>query len=347
MKEYCTLVIKCKKELKLEDIFSFAEKKVQYNRNIFSFQNVHHRFISAKQRKYYEALHLEEYEYSIPLKTRDLPMVSNLDERWLRCNGEKTNSLNGKEWADLIGFASLQTRYDAYSYFLGIDEIMWDGSSVEKGTYGLEKADSCYGLGYGYLSNCLIAGKKCNDKTFTVILCCEKKYRSLDIFAELIDYFGELKHEISLFAPENEAERAEWNHDAMVAKQKYQAALLGIRSFANERIPNTRGVDEKVKINIQKQIKNVLCADGWKIRKAHFDEYPTVVCKEKGDAEISLSLISGHNGHHLQAFLNYRSKKFSFSDDIHELFMNELDESLVDHYFAYTKKILDYVYNVL
>lgn len=343
MKEYCTIAVKCIKELELTDVFSLCSERLKYNSNIFCFQNLSFAFLSKKKQKMYDDLHMEHFAY----QDKSNLMVSNLDNNWQCCNGEATESLNKKEWVDLVNFASQLRGYDTFSHFIGVDEIMWDNTSVEKGTYGFRKPDSCYGLGLGYLSNCIIVGKTSIDKTYTAFLVCEKKFRPLNVIQEFVDYLGTIKYETTMFAPDDNAERIEWKREAVRANIRLQSALAGVRSLGLVRISNNWDTDEKVKINIQKQIKNALCVDGWKIRKADFDEWPTLICKEKGDTEICLSIISGHNGHHLQSIITYKSKKFSLHEHIYELSVSALDEAYVELYFSNAKKILDYIYDAL
>lgn len=358
MKEYIVSEIRCKKNLKISEIYSYVKDKVKYNSNLFAFQNIKLDSISGECKRIYNELNLDKYAYKKVLEhiaktpyynpeRDDRRMVSNLNSIWNWCNESINTPLGVEDFESLVKFSDKLKSFDVSTLMLGLDEIEWGGSKVGKGSYGYKKADCTYGLGKNYLSNSLIVGRVGGDKTYTAYVSCESIFYELDIVKEIIDFLGEKISEVTCFAPECDAEREEWNVTAKDADNKFKAAMDGFNELALETIDKSGTADEKQKINIKKYINKYLCSDGWEVRKALADESPTVVHKMKQESDICISVVSGHNGHHLQALVYYRSKKFMFCEHIYALNVNSISESEIEKYFRNCVTIKNYLYDVL
>jgi hypothetical protein len=354
MREYTTIEVRCRKELKIAEIFEFLSSKVQNDANLFSFRRAGQRFFSGKKRKLFDELNLAEFEYSYQMywlenasRNTEMPMVSNLDDRWELGNESATRSLNESEWNRLVEFAGMLNSYDADSFFLGLDEIRWNGEPVRRGTNGTVRPDSGYGLGHGYLSNCVIIGKTYTDKTYIARICCEKEYRSLEIIDEIVEFLGKVNFEASLFAPEDDAERAEWERTITEAKQKLNSDLVGTRSIKLD--PVKKGVSLEKEINMPRLIKKTLCVDGWETRKPKYYERPTVIYKKKGEAEISLMVMSNRSRnrcYYLNVDMLYSNVYFNLGHTVFESFSVDDEEQAVI-FLNNVKKLADYVYDAL
>lgn len=358
MREYVVFKIKCKKDLKCEAVYEKIKTNLKFNNSLFALQNLDFNRLGPESQRIYEEISLNKYSYKKVLphlknssyynpERDDRQMISNLDERWEWSNTHNTQQLNKHDLEELITFYDKLKTSATATRIIGFDEIEWNGKKVRQGTYGFKKADCTYNLGQNYLSNSLIIGKTYSDKVYTAYLSCEKIFVGVDIIQELIDFLGEKVLEISYFAPECDRERDEWEQTATNAKNRFDKAISDLGNLPLKVIAPQSTTIESSKINIRKYIKNYLCTDGWEIRSALHDEWPTIVYRTKGDNDICLSIISGHNGHHLQSIVYYRSKKFVLADHILALSFNEISEDDLEKYFYNATLIRDYLYNAL
>jgi hypothetical protein len=367
MKEYVVFKIKCKSGLGISEIYDKIKQTVKFNSNFFELNELYQFRPNIIKPKIYEEINLGKYAFVKALEhlkkntyyspeRDDRRLISNLDARWALANENENEPLNEDDFSKLIEFCDELSSTDILTLMLGFDEIEWNGNKVEKGTYGYEKAKSTFDLGKNYLSNSIIIGRTGADlgKRYTVYLSCEKNFKDLGVVNEIVDFLGEIKEENYYFAPENSMEREEWTRAYECASFKFENAVLELEKLNLEKITKKElSLDEQLfiekneKVNVRKHIKNYLCTDGWEIRKTLADECPIKVSKDKSDETISISIVSGHNGHHLQALLYYRSKKFLFTKHIHDLHCNMLLESSCEKYFENVKIIRDYLYEVL
>ena len=358
MREYMVLEVKCKKDLQIQEIYKYIEKKAKYNHNFFAFQNLHFDSLNKECKQLYEQIGLDCFRYKKVLEhlakradynpdRDDRQMISNVDSRWEWNNEKETRALGEQELELLIAFCEKLKKGAAATFIVGLDEIEWDGKKSSKGTYGYQKADCTYGLGKNYLSNSITLGRLYADKAYTAYISCEKHFREHSIINEIIDFLGEIKTESVHFAPENEEERKEWETAQQMAEAKFRMTLSGLDSLPLKLIEKRRITDSSCKINIGKYIKTHLCKNGWETRKAFPDEHPTIIHKCKGNADVCLSILSGHNGHHLQAIVYYRSPQFLFANHIYALSYNEISADDVEIYFQNVEIVRDYLYESL
>lgn len=352
MKEYIVLKIQCEKDLTIADIYEKVSSRVAYKRNLFAILNINTEFMRASNVALYDSLGLERFAYTfVPEHIRqstyryDNHMLSNLDDNWAWGNPSMHESLSHEELTRLITFLDKLKALDLSTMVLGFDEIEWDGTPVGKGTCGYEKADGLYGLGENYLSNAVLIGRDYKNKNYIVHLSCEKRFRELSIIQDLADSLGKIKHEVNYFAPENEKERREWEKIAAEAKTKFEAALAGLSSLPLEKFEKMGTAGYSKKIDIKKYVKEYLCTDGWKLRKALPDEWSTIVCKEKGDATVSIGVSPYHNGHQVQTGVYYRSKMFKFAENLG--YITDAHEDQIEIFFRDAKIVRDYLYEVL
>jgi len=358
MKEYTVLKVKCKKGIKIADIYDYVRETLHFDRNFFALQNIELGSISKQCRTLYDELDLDKFFYKVVLKhlkehpnydpqRDDRKMISNLDSCWNWYNEKENESLSKDAFEKMIAFCDALKTSDISSLILGMDEIRWDGKATGQGTYGYQKAAATYDLGKNYLSNSIIVGRIYDSKTYTVHISFEKRFGGLDVINNLVDFLGEKKTEMTYYAPENRDERVAWEAAAEEANIKFQNALAGLKCLELETIERRFCKDdENKKINIKRYINDYLCTDGWKIRKAYPDEWPTIISKEKEESEICLSIMSGDKGHHLQSLIYYRNKRFFFGDHIHNLHCNDL-AGQEEAFFRNAKIIRDYLYEVL
>lgn len=359
MKEYVVLEIQCKKELNFLDIYFVLKSNVSYNSNLFALQNLDFEKLNSKACAIYDRLQLCKYEYKIVLEhlvntpyynpeLHDRRMVSNMDSCWSWYNEQVNESLSDNDFKDLITFCDLLRAQDVLTCVVGFDQIEWDGTTVGKGMYGFEKADCTYGLGKNYLSNALVIGRTHENKQFTAFLSCEKRFRNLGIIDKIVRFLGEKKYEEVYFAPENEAEREEWIEKKENAKLKFQNAMEGVQSLPLEKFERILPADRsKKKNNVQNYIRKFLCTDGWLVRPARSYEHSSVIYRNKDDSEIAFSIVSGHNGQHLQALVYYRSNKFLFSENLHDLYVWSSSEQDIEKFFRNMIRVRDYFYECL
>lgn len=356
MTEYTVLKIQCEKDMTIADICKKVTDRVSYNRNLFSIQDLHPQIMRPSNLALYNSLGLERFAYTfVPehIKQReyydpakdDRHMLSNLDNNWEWGNPSMHESLSEEELTQLITFLDKLKALDLSTMVLGLDEIEWDGTPVGKGTYGYEKADGLYGFGDNYLSNAVLLGRDHKNKNYTVHISCEKRFRELPIIQELADSLGKIKHEVNYFAPEDEEERQEWEKIAAQAKTRFEAALAGLSSLPLEKYEEMGTAGYSKKIDIKKYVKEYLCTDGWKLRKALPDEWSTIVCKEKGDATVSIGVSPYHNGHQVQTGVYYRSKMFKFAENLG--YITDAHEDQIEIFFRDAKIVRDYLYEVL
>ena len=357
MKEYIVLELKCRKNITLSEIYLKIKETFSFNQNFFAIQNLKSDRISKENKRRYDELNLQQFEYIKVLEhlknspyydpdRDDRRMLSNADDRWEWNNPQFSTSLCENDFIKLIQFCDNLKALDVSSLVIGIDEIEWGGEKVSKGTYGYKKANCTYALGNNYLSNSVMIGRTHENKDYTVYLSCEIQFRKLDIVEKFIYFLGDLINETTHFAPENDEERAEWEIISKNANEKFQNAICELENLDLKPIENKDCTQEK-KINIKKYITKYLCNDGWNIQKALADEWPTTICKDKEDTSIHLSVISAHNGHHLQSIVYYRSKQFVYSEHIYRLSYNAVSEQDIEQYFLNAQMIRDYLYKLL
>ncbi len=349
MKEYTVLQINCKKGLTISEIYKKIRETLTFDRPLFAIQNLKTDGIGKDCRKYYEELDLDRFAYKKVLEhlkqspyydpeRDDRRMLSNADGCWEWGNPKKTEALSSEEFEKLILFCDGLRTSDISTVLIGFDEIRWNGAATGKGTYGYQKADLSYNLGKNYLSNSVMIGRTYESKQYTAYLSCENQFKTTDAFSDLASFLGETKDTLTYFAPENDEERAEWETAAKDARLRLQSAVSELKNLSLHIIGNNISKEDK-KINIRKYITKFLCTDGWSIRKAFSDEWPTVVGKDKDDVSIHLSIISSHNGHQLQSIVYYRSPKFVFTEHIYELSCTDISEKDAENYFLNAQTI--------
>ncbi len=358
MKEYIVLEIKCKDGMSLLDVYFNIKSTVSYNSNIFAFQNLNLNKISKKSYDIYDRLNLCKYEYKIVLdhllntsyynpEQHDRRMISNLDENWNWYNEKINEPLSENDFKDLFVLGDSLKTLDVSTFVLGFDQIEWGENKVDIGTYGYEKADGTYSLGKNYLSNSLIIGRTYEDKSYTAYLSLEKRFRNLDIINQITGYLGKIISEEVYFAPENKEEREEWNLKAKEAKQKFENAISGLQNLKLIAPNNMYSWDPKKKINVKSYIKKHLCVNGWQQRPARSYEIPTIICKNKQDKEIAFSIVSGRNGQNLQVLIQYSSKEFMISENLHKLSLFSSDEEDTEIFFKNLVLVRDYLFESL
>ena len=357
MKEYIVLNVKCKKGLSATDIYSYVKQRVKYNSNFFAFQNIYFSYLSKGTKALYDKLNLDDFAYIKVLEhlaksqhynpeRDDRRMVSNMDSRWRWYNERVNDTLEEEQLALLASFCDKLKGLSFSTLIFGLDEIEWGGTKVGRGTYGFAKADCTYQLGNNYLSNSVTVGRSYSDKVYIVNISLEKQFQGLAVIEDLVAFLGEKVYETTYFAPENDEERSEWEQTAQEAKTRFEQAIAGAGNLPLTHFTeNTR--DETPKIDVRKLIKKYLCNDGWEMRKAHWDEYPTIIHKAKDNTEICMSIVSGHNGHHLQHIVCYRSKMFRFAEHIRPLYSLYISEENMDKQFQNIRMVRDYLYEVL
>lgn len=356
MKEYVVLELKCDKDLTIADIYAKVTERVAHNRNLFVLQNLKLDRMTKSNQNLYNSLRLERFAYTvIPEHLRNVTdyetrrfMHSNLDDNWVWHNPNPAESLSEEELRELITLLDKLKKADVSTMLLAFDEIAWDGSKVGKGTYGYEKADSTYNLGWNYLSNAVLVGRTYNKSEYTVYISCEKRFRDLSVVQELADSLGHIKRETSYFAPEDDNEREEWNKTAAQAEVKFKNAMEGIDSLPLEKFEKMGTAGTSKKIDIKKYVKTYLCTDGWKLRKARPDEWSILVAKDKEDATVTIGVSPWRNGHQVQTCVYYRSEKFKFVENIKNAgYITDAHEDQIEIFFRDTVIIRDYLNEAL
>ena len=355
MKEYSIIKIACEKGIKIADIYSKIKDNVKINSNFFEFQNLFS-YSNKKNEIILNEIGIDRYAYTKVLphlvqskfyepERDDRKMLSNLDDRWEWSNPNINDPLSEEDFSKLVNFCDSLSVSSLSTMILGFDEIEWDGTKPEKGTYGYNKAKSTYDFGENYLSNSVIIARDYEVKKYTVIISCEKRFRELEVIGNLIEFLGKIQLEKNYFAPETNFERAEWEKLKSEKWTLYNSMFENIDSLPLQDITRQFG-DNKRKVNIKEYIKNYLCTDGWDFRKKNADELGMKISIDKGDTCISMCVISRHNGHHLQVFLKYDNEKFCFSKSLKQTLDAE-DEEEIKKYFQNLKIIKDHMYNSL
>ncbi len=368
MKEYVVLELKCDKDLTIADIYAKVTKRVVHNRNSFFVDSLHVDGMRDSNKcrygELYDELKLEQYMYTVTLKNRpEHPwhLLSNLDASWEWYNPNASESLPREQFEKLIDFFDNLKAMDLNGMLMAFDEISWDGSRPEKGTYGYAKADNRGLYLMNYLSNAVVLRRTYKNKQYEVYITCEKRFRELAAVQELAESLGKIKREVIHWAPESDAEREEWNRIAAEAEIKFKNAVAGLETlplekyekhgtagFTVEKDAQNRvriGIQKVAKIDVQKYVKGFLCTDGWQKRKALPDELPTIVSKDKGDAAVSVEVDIRHNGHDVSLYLQYRSKMFKYSQDSQCIYDAYPDQ--MDIFFRNAVLIRDYLYETL
>ena len=358
MKSYTVFKIKCRDSLSMADLFAYLQDKVAANGHYFAIQGLRYDALDKKKQKQFDDIGLDEFSYRVVLPhiaqsagydpdLHDYRMISNLDGRWNWPNPTCHELLPDERFSNLVAFCDRLGTLDIATMLVGLDELAWNGEPVGKGTYGYEKADCTYRFGENYLSNSVTIARDYQGKKYTACLSCEKRFVTVPIISEIVAFLGTVKQESTYFAPETQEERQEWNRMADDAKRRLDMAVARIEQLPLIPIERYSSSDETKKINVKKLIKQYLCTNGWEERKALPDEWPSIVCKAREDRDIKLSIVSGHNGHHLQALIYYRSPKFSYSSSLSELHVNSISEADVESYFLNAVAVRDCLDEIL
>ncbi len=364
MKEYTVIQIVCKKETKAYDIYTAVKDTVKFNRNLFEFCGLfkHKDKVSSKKIQKFESLDLQRFYHVKVLEhlakspyydsdRDDRKLFSNLDSSWDWSNKNNTESLNNDTFEKLIDFIDNLSLMDVSTIMLGIDEIEWGGNAVGHGTYGYEKAKSAFHGGENYLSNSIIIYKAPYEhKPYTVYLSCEKRFRALDSVNDIITSLGKIKNEEAFYAPEDEAERKEWEQAYAEAELKFEAMKANLPDIMNNMPEETKEYQEYqqgVSNNVRKIIKQILCTDGWEQKKnTVFSGVGTMVIKDKDDSSVAVIIDSLHGGQLLQALIFYVNPKFKLG--LHTNYQCvAINEEEVAKYLKNIKYIADYVYDAL
>lgn len=205
--------------------------------------------------------------------------------------------------------------------------------------------------GENYLSNSIIISKAaCEKKPYKAYLCCETRFRNTDAVNELIGFLGKIKGELVLYAPENENERREWDEVNAVVSEKFEKMRSGLGDLF-EKLPHriepyAKIADPKTRINAAKLAKEYLATDGWEKRTHYPYSWGTVFVKEKGEAELSIDMISLHGGHYLQFILTCSSPRYMFSES--PSYCRDLStEADVRNYMENVAVIRNYFYDMM
>ena len=351
MKESSVITINCRKGMKIADIYSKIKDTVKYNSNFFEITGLF-RYGKAKNEKVLDEIGIHKYSYIKVLphlvnskyydpERDDVKLLSNLDDNWRWSNPNINTPLSEEDFSKLVDFCDSLSVNSLSTMILGIDEIEWDGNKPPKGTYGYEKAKNTFYYGENYLSNSVIIARNYENKKYTVILSCETRFRNFAVIDKLIEFLGEIKSEKNYFAPEDENERAEWEKLQTEKGAKFKAMIEGISVLPLHDIQR-QGGDNKRKVNVRKYIKDYLCNEGWNFKKGDPDERGIMIGIEKDDACLSIRIISGHNGHHIQTLLVYHSEKFYFLEP-NVLYLDAEDESEIVKYFENLKMIKEHM----
>ncbi|MBQ7671193.1 MAG: hypothetical protein IJS45_10820 [Clostridia bacterium] len=334
MKNYYTVKIECDKEVKLIDIVNYVDNHFDYDRRLFEIFGLKPNNIKSKRiNEMYERLGLEKYSYSyiLPhLRNPDYPLfsrypgsvwhsISNLDDNWKNGNPTCHESIDEDKFSEIIDLCQNMKGTHYTSFMVGMDEIKWEGSAVEKGTHGYEIAKTAYDIGEGYLSNSVIITKTpINKPNLIVYFSCESKYRELDCVKQLIAFLGKIKYEKEIFAPSDEKEREVWNKTREIVERrinKYKVLSLDLPQTVPNKLKKP-SIEEALhpegRINIKKLEKEMLCTDGWEQKSNDSHYKKAVTSKIIGGIEYKMCLDSLRGGHYIHIWFSCSSKYFEY-----------------------------------
>lgn len=351
MREFKSLKIKCRKGLKFSDVYLWLTEHVKFSSNRFNISI--YADAPEKPAEYYD-FGFDKFEHILRLPLNSPPerqtlyyKVSNLNDCWQYPNANNQRVLTDAELKELAKLADQKRKFKHGAFQLTFDEIEWDGNPVCHGTYAYMKARADSFAYHSYMSNSLTLFDHFDG--FFCYLTFETRFENLEIISRAIEFIGEVKAEDVRYAPNDEAERREWDALQNLNKERMDAALAYTKEMPLIEVSDSRGSNfgSADAIDVRKYIKKYLVNDGWIMRKARADEWPTIIEKKRGDTRIVLSILSGHNGHQIQPMVDHRNEKFYVNGHVYRMNIYKLAPCDVDNYFQNLVKIRDYLYEAL
>lgn len=342
MKEYNVIELSIDNIVKMVDIKEIIDSALRYHKVFFESDIDEHKKTAIIRDKF------SKYFHTVPhgVAQRPLSLYSNLGKTWKRENKNISTSLTADETDDLLRFADKSNVLQAGFVVIVFDEIEWGGTAVSEGTYGYEKANFHY-WEVPYLSNAVIL-KRDNGLGKPKLFCtvvCEAQYRNEEKLLGFIQALGGIKGECTLYAPESDEERAEWEALHQKGEKVYQAIKRCIEEnskhlpfFVTERISSYYYDENCISFDNKKIANRVLKNSTWKkCGKKH------EICYEKrvGENTVTVDVGSYWKGHLLRANFFYRTSLFVFGNGEGSCFdFDPCSEEEAENYF----KNLDYIF---
>lgn len=357
MKEYTVYKVCCEKGRTISDIVVLIAREVVYHHVFFELSH-----ISQPARQALDSL--SEFFHSVEVHDHNnnvYDAFSNLNENWTWANPKVTRSLTPQELQDLIRYADNAGTSKYWGLLLGFDGIEWEQGCISTGTFGYKKARNHFGGGYNYLSNSIIIFKDNTSRSTCCYVACESKYREASNLKKMLGALGKLVDERTYFAPDDAAERQDWERRYRKAERDY-AEMRGSLSQLVQSLPsyqrklaqrkeNDYSVEKAIQaerdaptLNTKKISSLVLQAKGW--QKAKAKNFAISYEKKAGDGTLMTIIVSTHRGHMVQALLKYYSESFLIEDNTG--FSRELltvTES--EEYFHDLAYVLEYIVSFL
>ena len=148
---------------------------------------------------------------------------------------------------------------------------------------------------------------------------------------------GKVERERTLFAPDAEEERPDWQRLYDRAQENYRAVIAGL-SELYPRLPHPmrQYLDQLLDpqlpaINTKSLAKLALTNTGW-VKADSGSGFGVCYQKPMGEGLMTVMVDSIHRGHHLQTLLRYESPYFCFNDTL-KLYCEPLNETESRQYF--------------
>ena len=340
MESYHVLELECDRDLKLSDIAYYIANHLSYNRRLFEIGNIDISSIYSKQiTAIIDAYGLDRFTYEYRLRENydPTPIMSNLDAKtWLWGNPTYHENLSADAFAGVIEVCQRLKSTMCREYMIGFDEISWDGATAPEGTFGYEMPKATIFQGDRYLSNSVIITKDYVGKpNLIAYVSFESKYKELECIKQLIDFLGKIKREKELFAPSDDDEREEWDRVISDMRKKSEVFESLRTSLLSElpyevieppRDPFRVEPYPKERINIRKLEKELLCFDGWELKKKDPHFRSTVTSKTIDGVEYKMWIDTLHGGHYLQLWFSCSSPMFELS--VHSAYCSNITDEV-------------------
>lgn len=357
MKEYTVFKVCCERGRTVNNIVALIAREVVYHHVFFELSHVSQ---PAQQ-----ALgSLSEFFHSVEVHDHNnnvYDAFSNLNENWTWANPKVTRSLTPQELKDLTRYADRAGILKYRRMLLGFDGVEWEQGCVSTGTYGYKKARNHFGGGYNYLSNSIIVFKDNVSRSTSCYIACESKYREASNLKKMLGALGKLSDERIYFAPNDAAERQDWERRYRKAECDYADMLSSLPQLVHSLPSYQRELAQRKKsdysvekamqaerdaptLNTKKISSSILQAKGW--QKAKAKNFAISYEKKAGDGTLMAIIVSTHRGHLVQALLKYYSEYFLIEDNT-GFSCEPLTVAQSEEYFHDLALVLEYIVSFL
>ena len=352
MKEFKVVHVRCQKGMKVSDVVEKINSGPAFHRVFFEISDVDNSKIYPKIPSLVDYFHTVQNRI-FSGEIRNVDMISNLDGNWKYENPNNTNSISPEQLNELVRFANRAGVSNCSGVMIGFDGVEWEEGKISCGTYGFEKATSYLGArGYNYLSNAIVIDKDSLKDRLMCYVICEAQHRNAPAFQEMLEVLGKVTEEESLYAPDSEDERSEWERRYSKAQSDFNSVISGLWELYNNlpypmsgELPWPNEESLLPTINTKKIADSILKSEGWTKADGIFTGGINYK-KPMGDGTVVVFVYSSHRGHMLRSTLLYCSEYYKFSAIIN-LSLEPLTEKDSENYFRNLLYVLRHIENQL